>query len=76
MCAAIALGNIIGVAVYIFLKPIVPLECDLNTGAIITLSTKMHNLVNSGFIGIKELNKGSQATFIGINLLLTIALVS
>ena len=75
MRAAISLRNIIGIAEDIFLKAIIPLECYLNTSAVVSIGTKMHNLIYRTLIGIKEFNKGAKAAIIGEFFLFSRALI-
>ena len=67
MGSTITLGNIVGVAKNILLKAVIPLQGDFDTCTIFTISVEVHNFINGAFVGIQILNKGPQATFIGIN---------
>ena len=64
MCAAIALGDVVGKAVDVLLKSIVPLHGDFHRDTVFALAIKMENAVDRGLVGIQMLDKGAQATFV------------
>src|SRR5690606_5742976 len=64
VCAAIALRNVVGEAVEVFLKSVVPLQRHFNTDAIIALFGEMKYPVDRILVGIEVLNEGLQTAVI------------
>src|SRR5690606_23016058 len=72
---AIALGNVVGVAVKVFRKGIIPLQGNFHADTIGHVHLKVERLVDCAFVLVEVGNKGFQATLVGVGLLASAALV-
>ena len=75
MGTTIALGNVVGITEDIFLKTVIPLQGHLDTGPILTLNVKMHDLINRGLVGVQIFHEGLESTLILIDVLFTAPLI-
>ena len=66
MGATIALGNIVGITQYVFLKAIIPLQSDLNAHTTFCSNVTVKNFINRSLTFIKEFNKSIQAAIVSI----------
>ena len=76
MCAAIALRNIVGIAEYVFLVGVVPLQGHLDAGAVIGFSLEVKRLVYGGFVAVQIGHKSVQPALVVIGLRFVRALIA
>ncbi len=78
MRTAVALWNVVGKAVNVFLVAIIPLHRHFNTDAVRAFrlwNIEMEYIVQCGFVGVDVFNKRTQTTFVLENIFFAIALV-
>ncbi len=63
MRTTIALWNVVGVAVNVFLEAVVPLHGHFDADAVFAISIEMENLIHRGFAFVKVLNERPQTAF-------------
>ncbi len=70
VCATVALRNVVGVAVNVFLKGIIPLHGHLNFEPILSLAREMKDPVHRLFGSVEVLDERQQPALVAKRLLL------